>query len=97
MAEYIERGAIKYEQWAVGPLNGPLMVVRKKTIDSIPAADVVEVKHGRWEDIGNDWFDLWRCSACGAEWSFPYDPTSAETRVNFCPDCGARMDGDDHA
>lgn len=49
MAEYIERGAIKYEQWAVGPLNGPLMVVRKKTIDSIPAADVVEVVHSYHE------------------------------------------------
>lgn len=43
MAEYIEREAIKYEQWAVGPLNAPLMVVRKKTIDAIPSADVVEV------------------------------------------------------
>lgn len=43
MAEYIERAAIKYEQWAVGPLCEPLMVVRKKTVDSIPPADVVEV------------------------------------------------------
>ena len=58
MAEYIEREAIKYEQWAVGHLNGPLMVVRKKTIDSIPTADVVEVpcrckdcKH--WMDFPN--------------------------------------------
>ena len=43
MAEYIDRSAIKYEQWAVGPLNAPLMVVRKKTINKIPAADVVEI------------------------------------------------------
>lgn len=43
MSEYIERGAIKYEQWFVGPLNAPLMVVRKKTIDSIPAVDVEQV------------------------------------------------------
>ena len=43
MAEYIERDSIKYEQWSVGPLCAPLMIVRKKTIDSIPAADVVEV------------------------------------------------------
>jgi len=43
MAEYIERSSIKYEQWAVGPLCEPLMVVRKKTIDAIPAADVAPV------------------------------------------------------
>lgn len=49
MDEYIKRSAIKYGQWAVGPLNSLLMVVRKKTIDSIPAADVVEVVHGYHE------------------------------------------------
>ena len=43
MAEYIEREAIKFELWCVGPLNSPLMVVRKKTVDSIPAADVAPV------------------------------------------------------
>ena len=55
MAEYIERSSIKYEQWAVGPLNEPLMVVRKKTIDSIPAADVAPVvrcKDCKW---GKTW------------------------------------------
>lgn len=66
MDEYIKRSAIKYEQWAVGPLNAPLMVVRKKTVDAIPAADVVEVvrckdcKHcigpvcynEHWESVG---------------------------------------------
>ena len=42
MAEYIKKKDIKYEMWAVGSLNGPLMVVRKKTIDNLPAADVEE-------------------------------------------------------
>lgn len=87
MADYIKREAAK-RLFADSHDYG---LARK--LDAIPAADVMEVKRGRWEDIGNDWFDLWRCSACGAEWSFPYDPTSTETRVNFCPDCGARMDG----
>ncbi len=63
-------------------------------VSEISTADVAPVVHGRWEDIGSDWFDLWRCSACGTEWSFPYDPTSDDTRVNYCPDCGARMDGE---
>ena len=49
--EYIEREAIKYEQWPVGPLYEPIMVVRKKTIDNIPAADVAPVQHGEWEIV----------------------------------------------
>ena len=43
MAEYIERKAIKYEMWEVGPLCSPMMCVRKATVDRIPAADVVPV------------------------------------------------------
>ncbi len=43
MADYIEREAIKYEQWAFGPYNGPLKIVRKTTIDSIPTANVAPV------------------------------------------------------
>lgn len=43
MADYIDREEIKYEQWAVGPYNGLLKIVRKTTIDSIPAADVAPV------------------------------------------------------
>lgn len=43
MTEYIARSTIKYEIWPCGPLNEPLMVVRKKTIDAIPAADAAEV------------------------------------------------------
>ena len=89
MAEYIERSSIKYEQWAVGPLNEPLMVVRKKTIDSIPAADVAPVRHGRWEWLGRRAVEYGyekhlRCSVCGwTKWY--YD-------ANYCPNCGAKMD-----
>lgn len=87
MGEYIERGAIKYELWSVGPLNEPLMVVRKKTVDAIPAADVVEVKHGRWELVTTKYFPgqtvrVGYCQNCNEE--RPVD--------NYCPNCGAKMD-----
>lgn len=91
MAAYIEREAIKYELWSVGPLNEPLMVVRKKTIDRIPAADVATVRHGRWIKGGyvcgeNEY----ECSVCHeTEWR-----TSA-SRMKYCMFCGARMDGGD--
>ena len=87
--EYIEREAIKYEQWAVGPLNEPLMVVRKKTIDSIPAADVAPVVHGRWGVYlgGKELM----CSACKATF-WDEEQTGGS---NYCPNCGAKMDLED--
>ncbi len=69
-------------------------------VEKLPAADVAEVKHGRWELHGNDdslgcsYF----CSRCG--WSIDEEifyPNSYddEEPYNFCPHCGAKMDGGD--
>lgn len=46
-----------------------------------PAADVAEVRHGRW--IKHNYFD--ECSECY---------TMVILRYNYCPNCGARMDGE---
>lgn len=98
MSEYIEREKINYEQWSVGPLNEPLMVARKKTIDSIPAADVAPVRHGRWipeyhEDRVSPTmkhkFTLYNCSECGRRLIGYSNPSDAP----YCH-CGAKMDGD---
>ena len=49
---------------------------------AIRPADVAPVRHGRWEaDMGGVW-----CSVCG-EYS--------EGEWDYCPYCGARMDGED--
>ena len=54
----------------------------------IPAADVEPVKHGKWEQ------DI--CTNCGKsleelfEGEFYYD----REELHFCPNCGARMEGD---
>ena len=46
-----------------------------------PAADVVEVRHGKWiED-----HEFFKCSECGYLTDYRLS--------NFCPDCGAKMDG----
>lgn len=52
-------------------------------IDSVPAADVVEVRHGRWE-IRNWGFDYYCCSVCGFEHRY-------EGPFAYCPNCGADM------
>ena len=98
MAEYIEREAAlkkmcesccEYDSY-----NTDCWCAERNAVLKIPAADVVEVVHGRWEFDGSDFADIWKCTACGVDWFFEYDPRSAETRVNYCPECGARMDGE---
>ena len=55
-------------------------------IKEAPAADVVEVRHGRWENGGNGLYDT--CTACGEE-------IYLAIPINYCPLCGARMHKED--
>lgn len=53
-------------------------------IEDLPAADVVEVVHARWEKIHDDpRVNKYRCTNCKAE----------KMLDNYCPNCGAKMDG----
>lgn len=57
--------------------------------DEIPAADVQEVKHAHWEDEYYDEItELYyhTCSNCNTE-------ITATCFDNYCPNCGAIMDG----
>ena len=57
-------------------------------IDDFPAADVDRVRHGRW--IYDHWREF-KCSVCGEfSNSKPY-----RGKENYCPNCGAKMDGGD--
>ena len=59
-----------------------------------PAADVAPVVHGRFVHDGPRFaggVDWWHCSNCGSLVS------GVETRFDYCPHCGARMDGDSDA
>ena len=60
-------------------------------IDKLPIADVQEVRHGYWiEDIGAEKGCF--CSVCGSGWLITLE--SDYYKSDFCPNCGARMDGD---
>ena len=52
----------------------------------IPAADVAEVRHGRWEKHGSKW----QCTGCKVLMSI--DGTPQENLLYYCPNCGAKMD-----
>ena len=53
-------------------------------LNQLPAADVVPVRHGRW-NVYSAKDCLYICSECNC---FPRD------RTRYCPNCGARMDKD---
>lgn len=62
---------------------------------SIPAADVAPVRHGRWLGWGKSGTPTYEnygtCSVCGE------DAEIYTEHRNYCPNCGARMDGDSDA
>lgn len=53
-------------------------------VEAVPAADVVEVRHGRWLKCSDVYSDGdYECSECHKrDWS----------DTNYCPNCGASMD-----
>lgn len=59
-------------------------------LHDIPYVDVVPVVHGRFVHDGPRFaggVDWWHCSNCGRLAS------GVETRFDYCPWCGAKMDG----
>lgn len=73
----------------------------KRAIKKIPKgiiADVAPVRHGRWlhteEPLGWEDVDCMECSACHDSWIIEEDCCFDDMpRWNYCPSCGAKMDG----
>lgn len=96
MLEYIDRSEL-LKRLKVTPLLelGIPLHVKEGVLDLVskePAADTEPVRHGRWVDVENPltWCEddveiCSYCSLCGAE--------NALGETEFCPNCGAKMDG----
>lgn len=100
ITEYINRRDVqnilsKYYPDA-GPTTEQILHNINLDVKNVPDADVVEVVHGEWIDHVNPRNDDdWACSNCGSYFVFEAgDPIANGT--NYCPHCGARMDGGDH-
>lgn len=68
----------------------------KEKIKAMKSEDVQPVKRGEWEELTDygGWGDThYRCSVCGEEW-YLEDGKPKDNNMNFCPRCGARMDGE---
>ena len=86
MADYIERAAVEEMlENAQIITDGENCGYCTDDVDlnSIPAADVAPVRHGRWKNGGNGLYDT--CTACGEE-------IYLAIPMNYCPLCGARME-----
>lgn len=54
-----------------------------RIVDAIPAADVAELRCGKWEKG--------KCSVCGFDWhNIQYEKTKVN-KSPYCPNCGAKM------
>lgn len=111
MAEYIKREALEKD------LNIRLSALRGKNgyydhytdgfdecvdrVENFPAADVEEVKHGKWLNFYND-FSVAECSECADMFEVSPDEEPKKEFLeafkefyHYCPNCGAKMDLED--
>ena len=96
--EYIEReAALKQNYFSESKTpdeNYRFNAEIKFCISSLPAADVAPVRHGRFRRLTFSG-DTIICSECKMAYNI-FETNGAEN-FNFCPHCGARMDGDPDA
>lgn len=89
MAEYIKREEV-YQyldnevEWNVNQDR----LYTLEVISDFPAADVAEVRHGRWIAVCGESSGLnWKCSLCAKR---------VLQKSPYCPNCGALMKEEEH-
>lgn len=100
MAEYIDRakvkeliknfgkGAVEDGQKKLDPVDDIILLAG--AVDLIPAAEAAKVRHGKWDYIGTDKKgNVFRCSQCCSR-------IGLERETDYCPNCGAKMDGGEY-
>lgn len=102
MADCIDREKLLDDLLAAAKHGGMGEIVAQTLMRYVkrqPAADVAPVVHGRWDDIPNTYMSVaskdgtyhgnaTSCSVC-----HEVNPNAYKT--NYCPNCGAKMDGGD--
>jgi DNA-directed RNA polymerase subunit RPC12/RpoP len=80
-------------QWLTRSENSKKQFVDRKK----RAKEMVEVVHGEWSTIEDDYVGMTalQCSECNQEYWFEEEPPLKT--YNYCPNCGAKMDGDGNA
>lgn len=101
MAEYIEREAaidaiMKVYVRTAGYKARERVFEAEEAVHRLPVADVTPVRHAKWVDN--------HCTACGMApmgdemWkNYDCEPPLFDRFMDYCPTCGAKMDGDSDA
>ena len=86
---------IEKARWMEEPdgngINCDILAVSVYSIKDTPTVDAVEVVHGRWEEHPRMTGYL-RCSKCHD--ANIWEDWLTDGKWNYCPNCGAKMDGD---
>lgn len=97
MARYIDRAEaihiLLVECLAKYPTSFALGIgAAAKALEDMPTADVEEVRHGEWKDVGEHYC---QCSICTT--MFEALPTKSSFKADniFCRHCGAKMEEGD--
>lgn len=102
--EYIEEYSELEPETGYHNLKWCAMEEAKDVLSMLPAVDAVPVVHGRWVKVsgyvtpGGD--PVWKCSECGKGVHVygiehgTYGADIADGQWISCPNCGAKMDGE---
>jgi rubredoxin len=83
--EYISREAVLKALFVPGMCYAPIQL---QIVKDLPAADVAEVGHARWERVRSNWY----CTGCNKGYRITKGAPMA-SGFSYCPNCGAKMDG----
>lgn len=99
MAEYVTKEQVIDWFRPYGHIDEPIpFETMVSDLRGMPSADVAPVRHGQWGGEGDGYadgeivIDVWYCSECG----YCIDDGTDDQNIlpNYCPNCGAKMDGD---
>lgn len=86
MSDYIKREDVEGLFEKYHPYMATRVLEYADKLHQLPAADVEPVRHGYWDK------DM-ECSKCG-ELAPISEVTGERYKWDYCPNCGAKMDGD---
>ena len=102
MSRYIDVENLEYQSHIVSYQDGNTTdyeteyYLTEADIEAIPSADVVPVRHGKWE-ITDAYPHNVYCSECHKKFAQTHWEVWEDGSLprNYCPNCGAKMDGEE--